>query len=185
MCKLWYRAPTRYHVPSRGETGFAKIALMLAMSAVTTAVAFCAATMRIGVTLSMPSATALAIFVKPICLIFWALQRAEVPALMCGTAPERSRIHRLLQRGQKRPRIALLHRFIAAIHMGRPENTERSVHCVQRRSSVLGLHCFLIITPIYFIINCASLTTHFTYRTKYIQFFIYSIQEFLAILVNS
>lgn len=31
-----YRAPTRYHVPSRGETGFAKIALMLAMSAVTT-----------------------------------------------------------------------------------------------------------------------------------------------------
>ena len=82
MCKLWYRAPTRYHVPSRGETGFAKIALMLAMSAVTTAVAFCAATMRIGVTLSMPSATALAIFVKPICLIFWALQRAEVP-LFC------------------------------------------------------------------------------------------------------
>ena len=82
MCKLWYRAPTRYHVPSRGETGFAKIALMLAMSAVTTAVAFCAATMRIGVTLSMPSATVLAIFVKPICLIFGALQRAEVP-LFC------------------------------------------------------------------------------------------------------
>lgn len=82
MCELWYRAPTRYHVPSRGETGFAKIALMLAMSAVTTAVAFCAATMRIGVTLSMPSATVLAIFVKPICLIFGALQRAEVP-LFC------------------------------------------------------------------------------------------------------
>lgn len=55
---------------------------MLAMSAVTTAVAFCAATMRIGVTLSMPSATVLAIFVKPICLIFGALQRAEVP-LFC------------------------------------------------------------------------------------------------------
>lgn len=82
MCELRYRAPTRYHVPSRGETGFVRIALMLAMSAVTTAVAFCAATMRIGVTLSMPSATALAIFVKPICLIFWALQRAEVP-LFC------------------------------------------------------------------------------------------------------
>ena len=55
---------------------------MLAMSAVTTAIAFCAATMRIGVTLSMPSATVLAIFVKPICLIFGALQRAEVP-LFC------------------------------------------------------------------------------------------------------
>ena len=55
---------------------------MLAMSAVTTAVAFCAATMRIGVTLSMPSATVLTIFVKPICLIFGALQRAEVP-LFC------------------------------------------------------------------------------------------------------
>ena len=60
---------------------------MLAMSAVTTAAVFCAATMRIGVTLSMPSATALAIlvetiFVKPICLIFGALQRAEVP-LFC------------------------------------------------------------------------------------------------------
>lgn len=86
----------------------------------------------------------------------------------CGTVSERSRIHRLLQRGQKRQRIALLHRFVAAIHMGRPENTERSVHCVQRRPSVLGLHRFLIITPIYFIINCASSTTHFTYRTKYI-----------------
>lgn len=35
---------------------------------------------------------------------------------------------------------------------------------------------FLIITHIYFIINCASSTTHFTYRTKYIQFFMYSIQ---------
>lgn len=105
-------------------------------------------------------------------------------ALMCGTASERSRIHRLLQRGQKRQRIALLHRFVAAIHMGRPENTERSVHCVQQRPSVLDLYCFLIITPIYFIINCASSTTLFTYRTKYIQFFIYSIQEFLAIHVN-
>lgn len=105
-------------------------------------------------------------------------------ALMCGTASERSRIHRLLQRGQKRPRIALLHRFVAAIHMGRSKNTERSVHCVQRRPSVLGLHCFLIITHIYFIINCASSTTHFTYRTKYIKIFIYNIQEFLAILVN-
>ena len=52
---------------------------MLAMSAVTTAAVFCAATMRIGVTLSMPSATVLTIFVKPICLIFGALQRAEVP----------------------------------------------------------------------------------------------------------
>ena len=102
MCELWYRAPTRYHVPSRGATGFAKIALMLAMSAVTTAAVFCAATMRIGVTLSMPSATVLTIFVKPICLIFGALQRAEVP-LFCFNvrASERSRIHRLLQRGQK------------------------------------------------------------------------------------
>ena len=106
-------------------------------------------------------------------------------ALMCGTASERSRIHRLLQRGQKRQRIALLHRFVAAIHMGRPEYTERSVHCVQRRPSVLGLHCFLIITHIYFIINCASLTTYFTYRTKYIKIFMYNIQVFLAIHVNS
>ena len=131
-------------------------------------------------------------------------------AFMCGTVSERSRIYRLLQRGQKCPCnhdrdhdvrrrghqlrqvchkcrnqcIALLHRFVAAIHMGRSKNTKRSVHCVQRRSSVLGLHRFLIITPIYFIINCASSTTHFTYRTKYIQFFIYSIQEFLAILIN-
>ena len=89
-------------------------------------------------------------------------------AFMCGTASERSRIPRLLQREQKHQRIALLHPSVTAIHMGRPVNTERSVHCVQRHPSVLGLHCFLIIMPIYFIINCASLTTHFTYRTKYI-----------------
>ena len=151
----------------------------------------------------MPSATVLTIFVKPICLIFWALQRAKVP-LFCFNvrASERSRIHRLLQRGQKcscnhdrdhdirrrghqlrqichkcrNQRIAFLHPFVVAIHMGRPENTERSVHCVQRRPSVLDSYCFLIITHIYFIINCASSTTHFTYRTKYIQFFMYSIQ---------
>lgn len=178
MCELWYRAPTRYHVPSRGETGFAKIALMLAMSAVTTAVAFCAATMRIGVTLSMPSATVLAIFVKPICLIFGALQRAEVP-LFCFNVrygvrtKSNTSLHRLLQRGQKRQRIALLHRFVAAIHMGRSKNTKRSVHCVQRRSSVLGLHRFFDYYAYLFyyklcIINYSFYLSHKIYLVFYI-----------------
>lgn len=76
-CGIEHPLDIMYQV--EGRTGFAKIALMLAMSAVTTAAVFCAATMRIGVTLSMPSATVLTIFVKPICLIFGALQRAEVP----------------------------------------------------------------------------------------------------------
>ena len=170
MCELRYRAPTRYHVPSRGATGFAKIALMLAMSAVTTAAVFCAATMRIGVTLSMPSATVLTIFVKPICLIFGALQRAEVP-LFCfnvrygvrtksNTSPSAARAEAPAH--SPPPSVRRCDSHGSAGKYG----AEHALH--QRRPSVLGLHCFLIITHIYFIINCASSTTHFTYRTKYI-----------------
>ena len=66
-----------------------------------------------------------------------------------------------------------------------PVNTERSVHCVQRRPSVLGLHRFFdYYAYLFCLLNSASSTTHLTYRTKYIQFFIYSIQEFLAIRVK-
>ena len=174
MCELRYRAPTRYHVPSRGETGFAKIALMLAMSAVTTAVAFCAATMRIGVTLSMPSATVLAIFVKPICLIFGALQRAEVP-LFCFNVRYGVRTKSNTSPSATRAEAPThsLHRFVAAIHMGQPVNMERSVHCVQRRPSVLGLHRFFDYYAYLFyyklcIINYSFYLSHKIYLVFYI-----------------
>ena len=152
MCELWYRAPTRYHVPSRGATGFAKIALMLAMSAVTTAAVFCAATMRIGVTLSMPSATVLTIFVKPICLIFGALQRAEVPLFYFNVR------YGVRTKSNTSPSAA---------------RAEAPAHCVQRRPSVLGLHRFFDYYAYLFyyklcIINYSFYLSHKIYLVFYI-----------------
>ena len=91
----------------------------------------------------------------------------------CGTVSERSRIHRLLQRGQKRSATA------TAITMFGSKVISLDRFAGSRFASFFNYYAH------FFIINCALLTTHFTYRIKYTRVFIYNIQEFLAIHVNS
>ena len=119
----------------------------------------------------MPSATALAILVETICLTF-SLQRAEVP-LFCFNvrASERNRIHRLLQRGQKRSATA------TAITMFGSKVINLDRFAGSRFASFFNYYAH------FFIINCALLTIYFTHRTKYIKIFVYNIQEFLASLL--
>lgn len=91
----------------------------------------------------------------------------------CGTVSERSRIHRLLQRGQKRSATA------TAITMFGSKVISLDRFAGSRFASFFNYYAH------FFIINCALLTIYFTHRTKYIKIFIYNIQEFRAIHVNS
>lgn len=85
----------------------------------------------------------------------------------CGTVSERSRIHRRLQRGQKRSVTT------TAITMFGNEVISLD------RFAGSGLPRFLIITRISFIINCALLTIYFTHRTKYIKILYIIYKNFL------